>query len=150
MAELPASSYPALQAEIAGDPKALGLTAMTNLAVAAKLNEVGASSETLADRKAIPAWEVMNAIDTAEWEVRHPLLSTAQRAWFDDLVAGGMVDVSNARVRVGLGAIFTAAAAPNTRAAMLALRERSCSRAEALFGAGVVIGYYDVDRARAL
>lgn len=148
--EMLASQYPALKTEVTTDPKALGLVAMTDDAAAAKLNQVGASAEVLSDRKVLESWEVMNAIDPTEWSTVNASHTPAQKEWFDDLISSGKVDASNARIRAGLGAMFPAGAAPVTRAALLALIDRSCSRAEKVFGAGAFVQYFDVARARAL
>lgn len=150
MAELNATQLQTLKTEFTNDPKAMGYSGLTSSACADKLNLVGASGETLPDRKLVNSQEVMGAIDTTEWGSIFSTLTAAQKEWFDDLVAGGTVDASNGRIRTGLGAMFPNATAPTTRAALLALINRSCSRAEILFGAGTVVYEHDVIRARAL
>lgn len=132
----------ALKAELLNDPKALGLVGMTDAQAAAKLNQLGASGETITITGVIEAWRVINAIDATEYGA----LTAAEKTRLQTITGAGFVDPNNTNVRNAFAAMF---APGTTRTALLALATPSCSRGEKLFGQGVVIQYYDVGAARA-
>lgn len=140
-----------LRDEIAADPEGLGLAwANGDQATADALNEVRAGS-TVQNRE-IPATAVVGAIAYAEYVSRDPVA----RQYLDLVVSaeggrGGSLDVSpGSSLRAALLVIFDNATAPLTRAALVAAVQRPGSRAEELFGAGVVVTAGDVGRAEAL
>lgn len=146
MAELTSQQYPALKTELETDPRGLGLVAMTAKEAAAKLNERGASGETLGDRTTVDAWEVAACVALSEFTDAG--VTAGQRQWLAMVLSAGVVDASSAVLKTGFQAIF--GAGTTTRAALLALVNRPCSRGEKLFGAGVEVGPHDVQRARDL
>jgi len=120
-----------LAAEITNDPKTLGLLAMggNHAAVAAKLNERGASSETIQVQE-MGSGDAQNAVDHDEFKA----LSAADRDGWLAIVGLDSIPVRKAGIRSQLGAIWTAVGSPTTRAALTVLQSRSASRAEILWG----------------
>lgn len=92
-------------------------------------------------RGVIPAYEVINATEPAEWTA----LSAAEKQRYQTLTGAGEVDVSNANVRAAFSAMFGVGTA--TRAALIALATRPGSRAEQLWGVGTSVSAEDVARA---
>lgn len=120
-----------LRAEIDNDPKSLGLATLkvqTNgaQAVAAKLNEVGASAETLF-KDTVPTEEALACIVLTEFNARTAVEKTA----IDMFFRGAKIKSGNANLRTTMAALFPAG---TTRTALIAIASRSCSRAEALWG----------------
>lgn len=134
-----------LKTEIATDPLALGYTS-DDPDTAAKLNEVGLSSETLPNDSA-SVDEVMDAIDFSELSVLDA--NGLNAFWTRMQLADGGVDISVGNAIITQAAeVFTLAGAPNSRAALNALQTRDASRAEVLFGAGRSVTHLDVGQAR--
>lgn len=131
-----------LRAEIDNDPAALGYAAMltepnnTEL-LAARLNEVGASNQTLT-----PTWtdttEVLAVLVGAEIEA----LTQAKRDELTMLTSTTRIKTGSATLRTTFAGIF--GAATTSRANLIALTTRSASRAEALWGEGTRISANDV------
>src|SRR5688572_21578162 len=142
--ELDPSNYPALKTELTTDPKGLGLVGMTDGVAASTLNQLGASADTVPQTQPIDSYLVINATTSTDWAA----LSATERTRYQTLTGAGKVDPSNANVTAAFLAMFPAGS--TTRANLQALANRSCSRAEKLWGTGVVVAYYDVGRARAL
>jgi len=136
------TSLTALKNEINNDPRALGYAGKTSAQQAAILN--AQSGDTLSINALLDAYQVINATDPTEWAA----LSAQEKQRFQTITGAGQVDVSNANVRGQFQAMFGAGTA--TRAALLALTNRQVTRAEKLFGVGMIIAYYDVDRAKAV
>lgn len=156
-----AIDYVALKAELQTDPTALGYSvpfaAGNDLAVSDILNLVRVAIQL--KRIDVTAAEVWSAINTADM-VALPASPTAAQlsderrklAWLS-----GVAAVSGLRLQNDNGtdtpvvtmakSIFTAGSATLTRLGALALR--SGSRAEQLFGSGVVIVASDIVKARA-
>lgn len=132
-----------IAAELQNDPKILGYAQLSHQAAADKMNEVGASAETR-DRTLIDTWELAAAVVLSEWN--NVLILGTSRELFRAICSCVRVDVQNARLRQTIAAIFTNAAAPQTRARMLELQVESISRAEALGLVSVV--YTEVAQAR--
>lgn len=138
------ANYTALKSELTTDPKGLGLAALSDAAAATKLNQVGASAETVPVTSPIDAYLVVNATVPSEYAT----LSATERDRYAAITGAGKVDPSNANVVSAFAAMFSPGT--TTRANLQALANRSCSRAEKLWGAGTEVAYFDVARARAL
>lgn len=129
-----------LNTELTDDPKSLGLAGMDNPTAASKLNEIGASNESVSTG-IINGQELQMAVVMAEYLA----LSGVERdGWMSLISAGdGQVAVGDQRVIDQATAIW---AGTTTLVNLAALRNRSASRAEVLFGFGV--SYQDVAKAR--
>lgn len=132
----------ALRAEIDNDPKSLGyatLRAQSNApeALAAKLNEAGASAETLF-RSYLPLEDALAGIVASEFNA----LSAAAKTACDQFLRGTRIKTGDANMRATLGALF--AAGTTSRTNLLALASRDASRAEALWGEGAYVRAADV------
>lgn len=139
------ADYVALNTEITTDPKSLGYAGKTDPEVAELLNTVGLAvpAETV-NVGMINGQKLSMAVEISEYIA---LSDAAQQAWQTILSAGdGMINVENPRVVNQIGAIW--GATTTTRASLLALRDRPCSRAETLFGRDVFIHHLDVAKAR--
>lgn len=141
-----AINYTALATEITTDPTGIGyapfVASGNDVAVAALLNEIRVSAPTFTiNRGQVPSQLVVNEFDATEFG----LLTTNQLLQLSIITQFGSVDLGDASVRQILGAIFPVAGP--TRAALVALANRPCSRAEFLFGLGVTISASDVARA---
>ena len=131
-----------LGTELTADPKALGLPAMDDPTAAAKLNEIGASGEEVS-RGIINGQELQMAVVGSEFIA---LSAAKQRGWVCLISAGdGQVDVDDQSVIDQATAIWNGAA--TTLSNLNALRTRSGSRAEILFGAGASVGMFDIAKA---
>lgn len=94
--------------------------------------------------KSISTAALQNAVVASDYT---GLTSALQNLWLAIIVAGGgKIDVSLTGIRNQIGTIF--GAGTTTRANLLALQTRAGSRAEALFGAGVIITGTDLVQAR--
>lgn len=136
-----------IRTEIDTDPKTLGystLWAQTNgsEAVAARMNEAGASAETLF-KSYVPMEDVLAEIVLAEYNA----LSAAQKTTADQFLRGTRIKTSSANMRATVGALFPAG---TTRTALIALASRAASRAEALWGEGIRVSDTEVANAMAL
>lgn len=133
-----------LKTELDGNPEGLGYTS-DDPDCADLLNEVGLSNETIPN-ESVSVVEIMEAIDPDE------LGSIPINEWLFFLerlrLSGGRIDAADGKKFQEQAAKVFPAGAANTRAALQALKIRSASRAEVLFGAGVSVGFLDVSRAR--
>lgn len=130
----------ALKIELDTDPKSLGLTAMDNPTAAAKLNEIGASSETVS-AGIINGQELQKVVINAEYAA---LSDVKRQGWGTIIAAGdGQIDIDNQQLVDQVVAIW---GGTTTLTNLAALRTRSASRAEVLFDHGV--SYQDVGKAR--
>jgi len=135
--------FAALKAEVQTDPVGLGYAihlASGSLSPIVALLTAARAGVTVF-RGVIPAYEVINATVTAEWTT----LTAAEKQRYQTITGAGQVDTANANVRAAFLAMFAAGTA--TRTALVALASRPGSRAEELWGAGVVVSAEDVARA---
>jgi hypothetical protein len=134
----------ALRAELQNDPLALGYgplrTAADDAGLAAKLNAVSTANQV--PRGYVLAADVYEAIVPAEWAA----LAAQEKQRVQTLLSMGSVNASGANTAASFAAAFAAGTA--TRAALQALQNRAGSRAEVLFGAGVVVTPADCGAAR--
>jgi len=121
-------NYLALKNEILNDPNNLGyaplVAAGTDQFVADILNDP--SKGGTKNRGVVASFEVVNAIDPAEWVA----LTAQEKQRLQFITGAGEVDVSNNNIVNMFKAMF--AAGTVTRAALIALALRPASRAEAL------------------
>lgn len=129
-----------LKTEIDNDSKVLGYSGKTDQEVAALMNTVGLSNETI-DRGVIDAHEIVSACVSTDLNA----LSDKQQAQLLFVVSAGQVNTSDAKIRAIFGGLFNGT---QTKTNLLTLATRPASRAEVLFGEEVK--YWDVARARAL
>lgn len=127
----------ALRTEIDTDPKTLGFAGLRTQsnapeALAARLNELGASGETLF-RSYLPMEDALAAIVAAEFTT----LTAAQKTACDQFLRGNRIRTGDANMRSTLGGLFGVGTTSRTN--LLALAQRPCSRAEALWGEGTLI-----------
>lgn len=123
--------------EIDNDPETLGystLLTQTNgpEAVAAKLNEVGASGETLF-KMYVSIEEVLAAIVLTEFNA----LTAAGKQACDMFIRGTRLKSGDSNLRTTIGTLFGAGTTSRTNLTNIA--SRACSRAEALWGEGAQI-----------
>jgi hypothetical protein len=133
--------------ETDNDPKTLGyatLKVQTDgpSAVAAKMNEVGASAETLF-KAYVPMEDVLAAIVLTDYTA----LAAASKTALDQFTRGTRLKSGDANMRTTMAGIFPAS---TTRTNLINMASRSCSRAEALWGEGVTITATQVADALAL
>lgn len=126
-----------IRTEIDTDPKTLGYTTLKaqsngREAVAAKMNEAGASAETLT-RTWVDTTEALALVVGSE------VISLAQanRDLLLLVMSTTRIKTGSATMRTTLGGIF--AAGTTSRTNLQGLATRSASRAEALWGEGTVI-----------
>ena len=129
-------TIPALRTEIDTDPKALGYATLRTQsngpeAVAARMNEAGASAETLF-KTYVPLEDMLAEIVFSEYSG----WSAAQKTNIDQFLRGTRIKTGSANMRTTLGALIPAGA---SRTALVALASRSATRAEILFGEGVTV-----------
>ena len=136
--------YVALKAEITTDPAGLGYAALwvagSDWQVAELLNAVRQSIDIW--RGLIPSHEVIDVIVWTEWTG----LSAANKQLLQTLTGPDRVNTSSANTRAAFSQMFAAGTA--TRTALLAVATRKGSRAEQLWGPGVVVTHDDVALAR--
>lgn len=142
-----AMTLAALRAEIDTDPETLGyatLLAQSNgpEAVAAKLNELGASGETLF-KSYVPVEDMLAEIVYTDYTA----LTAAAKTALDQFFRGSKVKTGSTNMRTTLAALFPVSA---TRTALIALASRSASRAEALWGEGTTVSAQSVAMAMEL
>ena len=126
----------ALKTEIDTDPKGLGYATLRTQsngpeAVATRLNEAGASAETLF-KSYVSLEDMLAEIVFSEYSG----WSAAQKTNIDQFIRGTRIKTGSANMRTTLGALIPAGA---SRTALVALAQRPASRAEALFGEGVAV-----------
>lgn len=144
--ELDASQLAALRAELDADPAGLGYAGKTEKEVEALMAVVGGSTADTARRvlrDVIETWEIVGATVYGEYAS----LTATQRDLYGAIVACGRVNPQNVNIRTIFTQLFSAGA---TRTALSELQYRAGTRAENLFGSGVVVRYWDVELARAL
>lgn len=134
-------NYAALKTELDTDPKTLGYSGKTSQEIADLLNTVGLSSETV-NIGVIDSYEIINVLDASEVAA----LSTTKLQTLMLITSTGKTDASNANVKLIFQSLF--GAGTNSRTALLALANKSASRAEAL-GFGTV-EKWDIERAQTL
>lgn len=133
-----------LKAEIQSDPEALGyapLVAAKNWGgISAILNDPTKGSVTTVTFQS--AATLQGAVVATEYIA----LTQQQRDLWQAIItaSGSSVDVNATGIKAQIGAVYTNATAPLTRAAMIALQTKQASRAEVLFGIGAVVDFYDV------
>lgn len=135
------SLYPALKIELDTDPKGLGYVDKTNQEVAALLNEIGLSGETIL-KSSVSSEEMLFALDYDDLVG----LLVAQLQILTLYTNNGDLDINNVLVQKTFKALF--GAETPSRANLLALAQQSASRAQVLFGEEVM--YWDIARARGL
>ena len=137
-----------LRAELDNDPKTLGYAALWAQsngpeAVAAKLNQAGASVETLFKTR-VPTDEAKACIVLAEYTA----LSAASKQACDFFLSGTAFILSGStNMRATIAGLFAAGA---TRTALIAIASRSAARAEILWGEGFRVTDVNVADAKAL
>ena len=130
----------ALNTELTTDPTALGYAALivkgNDDGCAALLNQIRATITVF--RSEVRAAEIIAATVLAD----HAVLTTGQQLYYNALIALGVLDVTSATLRANLAALFPIAS--TTRTNLVALAQRSGSRAEQLFGTGTSVSHTDV------
>src|SRR5512145_415927 len=130
--------YSQLKTELQTDPLGLGyaapLAAGNHAAVADLLNEVRPTIQI--QRDLVPVWEVFDAIVPSEWGS----LSTTERTRIQIILTMQQVYVKGTNTRNAFTTAF--AAGTQTRANLIALQNRTGSRAEQLFDQAVT--YSDI------
>jgi len=129
----------ALTSEIQADPMAYGYAAFVaagnDRGIADALNLVRAGASYKVDVGVIDSYLIVSAIIPAELATR----TSAQISQLQLLTGAGRVDTAHPNVQAQFQAIFDAATAPVSRAALIALAKRQGSRAEQLFGTKVTL-----------
>ena len=125
-----------IRTELDADSKSLGYAGLRDdsnapQALAAKLNEPGASAETLF-KTYVAMEDVLACIVLTEFNA----LSAAGKTACDMFLRGARLRSGDANMRTTMAALFAAGA---TRTALIALASRAASRAEALWGEGVTV-----------
>jgi hypothetical protein len=133
--------HAALKVELDSDPTARGYAGTQDAEAAALLNEV--QSGLTINRTTASTQEIREAVEVGDWTG----LTDAQRFAMMFLTGGGALNPNHANVIAAFQAIF---AATNTLTNLAALQTRDGSRAEELWGDGVVIKHQDVAIARAI
>lgn len=141
-------TYTQIRTEIDTDSKSLGLAAMktaTNAAeqIATKLNEKGASGETLT-----PTWTDTVEILAVLVGTEVLALTQANRDMLSILTSTVRMKTGSSTLRTAVAAIF--GGATTSRANLIALTTRAASRAEALWGENMFLSDADVANALAL
>lgn len=141
-------TYPALKTELQADPATIGYAALVasgnDVGLAALLNEVRAGISIR--RPDIAPAEILEAIDARDFEPTPNVLAVA---WFGSLTRQERVrllndDGSQTRVLANLRRLLLALDTNGSRARLQDMANRPGSRAEQLFGAGVVVTHQDV------
>jgi hypothetical protein len=136
-----------IKTEIDTDPKTLGYAALWAQsngaeAVALKMNEAGASVETLF-KGYVPVEDMLAEIVFSEYTA----WTAAQKTNIDQFLRGTRIKTGSANMRTTLAALIPVGA---SRTAMIAFASRPCSRAEALWGEAVSVTPTQVADAKAL
>lgn len=138
--------YAALKTELQNDPAALGyaalITAGNDQGLADALNLVRNGVPYQINREPIATALFITKMDSAEFAA----LTQPQLLRLNTMLIGGAVDINDANTQTSLLGIFPANGA--SKAAVQALLKRQGSRAEVLFGRGVVVTATDVEYAR--
>ncbi len=133
--------YVALKAELDNDPAARGYAGTQDAEAAVLLNEI--QSGLTINRTTASTREIREAVEVGDWTSR----SDAQRAAMMFLTGGEALNPNHANIIAAFQAIFTAT---TTLTNLATLQTRDGSRAEELWGDGVVIRHQDVAIARAI
>lgn len=150
---LTAAQLTALNTELTTDPLAIGYPLGDDTTTAVKLNAVIVGN--IVKRKDIMAAEVLEAIDTADFQTT-PAPVMGAISWFESATQQQRLQLVNedgtdTNVLKNLKQLFlpngAAGANPQTRARLNAIALRDGSRAEKLFGAGTVVSSVDVQHA---
>jgi hypothetical protein len=142
--------YQALKNELVNDPTARGYAGKQDNACTALLNEIQAGITIR--RNDIAPNEVLEAIDTRDFQTT---LATAECSWFESVtqlrtLRLSLDDGSDTLVLGNLKRLLQNPGPQLSRARVIALANRSGSRAEQLFGRGTVVTDADVGAARNL
>uniref|UniRef100_A0A7C4Y4W7 Uncharacterized protein n=1 Tax=Caldisericum exile TaxID=693075 RepID=A0A7C4Y4W7_9BACT len=136
--------YVVLKNEFLTDPKGYGYRTYwdngQDWKLAELINEV--RSDIWIDRDIVPTYEIFEAIVPTEWDA----LTTAEKQRMQLILSMEQVNVKGENTRLAFQKAF--ASGTTTRNNLLALLKRNGSRAEELFGAGTVVTWDDVARAR--
>lgn len=137
-----AIDYLVLGTEITTDPNGFGYKAFVDQgaddAVAKILNTSNAGITT--DIGVLPSYKIFEAIVVDDYLA----LSDVFRQYVDTLLSMGLVDTAGTNTRFTFNKIF---GGTQTETNFLEMVTRNGSRAEELFGVGVVIGHVDVAKA---
>ena len=140
------SEYPELRAELDADPAGRGSAGKFGIEIEAMMNLVATNNTDpfrRVFRTRVESWEIIGATTYGQYIG----LTADQKQLYGAIIACGHVDPSDATIRTHFAQLFPTGA---SRTQLEALRWRGSSRAEALFGDGVVVRYWDIDQARAL
>ena len=121
----------ALATEISVDPQVLGFAGKNDGQIAALLNAIGGSGETL-EPENITNIIAQKAVDGAEFLA----LTTAQQNLWLAILTIATIPVKDAVIRAQVTSVW---AAGTTRTNLIALQTRSASRSEILCGEGVSV-----------
>lgn len=116
--------YAKLKSEIMTDLALLGYAGKTDQQIADLLNSV-ARGRTI-QRSVIPSHEILEATVPGEWAA----LTAAEKQRYQTITGAGSVDLKGQNTRLMLGAMF--GAGTTTRANLIALQNKTVSRAEEL------------------
>ena len=130
-----------LKNEILNDPEGLGYAGKT---LFEKANLINALTSDTIFLGVLESYKVKNAFDIAELKN----LSDSDTRTLLVLLAGGEVDMGSANTRAAFTDIFPAQS--TTRANLVAIAKRNISRAEKLFGADIVVSYWEIGQAEDL
>ncbi len=133
-----------LKNELANDPKSLGYSAFDDFEAADKLNEIGASAETI-EPEFVPAYKAQQEVVASEYLA---LVTGEQNLWNAILTSKSEngIPIKNATIRGQVATIW--GAGTTTRTNLVGLQTRSASRAEVLFGENVIVSMIQVHKAR--
>lgn len=134
---MPSPTSAQILTEINTDPKALGYATLRTQsngpeALAAKMNEVAASAETLTI-----TWLATEEALAVLVGTEVTALAQANRDLLTVVTSQSRIKTGSATMRATLGGIF--ASGTTSRTNLVALATRSASRAEALWGEGTVV-----------
>lgn len=131
-----------LKSELANDPQALGLVAMTDQAAADALNLVRAGAAYQINTAPVAAATFFSNLDPTEFLALTQLKISQLQAVF----LAAPINLSDPSTQGILLGIFTAS--PISKANVTALVKRQASRAEVVMGIGTVVSAADVHNAR--
>lgn len=133
-------NYATLRTELLTDPAGLGYAGKSDYACAGLLNTVRGSIAVARDT--IPTWMVLDAVAQADLAA----LTANQLQTLHIVISAGEVSIASANIRAIMSALFPAGSV--TRANLVAIVNRTGTRAEQLFGVGTAVTDGDVARAR--
>lgn len=139
-----AFSIAALHTELTTDPVSMGYATLlqkaNDQAVADLLNSLTSPGAASVFRTDVRAQEFLNCITTADFSALNQLNTSKLQM----VLGPGVLDATNANLRAAVQALFTGA----TLTAMQAVCSRTGSRAEVLWGTGIVVTAAQVGAAR--